>query len=80
MNGVKKTNGVITSARNTINALDKNDTKNGMSEMVAIETKMKRELMRQEVAKRSKVVEEKRTIDSVELAKEVKEEMAHAER
>lgn len=80
MNGVKKTNGVITSARNTINALDKNDTKNGMAEMVAIENKMKRELMRQEVAKRSKVVEEKRTIDSVELAKEVKEEMAHAER
>lgn len=80
MNGVKKTNGVITSARNEINLLDKNDTKDGMSKMVEIENKMKRELMRQEVTKRSAVIEEKTKIDSVELTRELKEEIAHLER
>ena len=80
MNGVKKTNGVITKLRNEINLLDKDDTKNGMAKMLEIENNMKREIMRQEVAKRSKVVEEKKDIDTVELTKELKEDMAQLER
>lgn len=80
MNGVKKTNGVITCARNEINLLDKDDTKSGMSKMLEIENKMKRELIRQEISKRSTIVEKKTEIDSVKLAKELKEDMANSGR
>lgn len=75
MSGVKNGKGVITELKNRINLCDKDNTKAGMEIVLDVEKQMKKEMLRQEVAGRSKIMEEKETVNPVDLARELRAEM-----
>ena len=75
MSGVKNGRGAITYFKNEMNGIDKDNPRAGMGIAAIVEKRIKEEIMKQDVVRRSEIIEEKEVVDSVDLARELRAEM-----